>query len=150
MALNDSKKMSQYDTNAYTGIYNHTTDTFKYVFITETYSAIDENATSIGIANFTKVASSGNYVQDADLQNVTWTRAGSVTSLNFDNVSFAGDPANPTTAKTLAIYNDTSPNKDVFKLVDMTVDNGVTPADTTLFFNWTVNAGGSGTTNTNP
>lgn len=149
MALGDSKRTSEYDYKAFTGAYNHNTDVFKYVIITESYSAIDENATAIGVANFTKVASSGNYVQDTTLANSAWTRAGNKSKLDFDDFNFAADGANPTTGKTIAIYNDTSTNKDVYKFVDLTADSGTTPADTTLGLNYTVNAGGSGTVTTN-
>lgn len=149
MALNDNKRMAEFSYQRGLGAYNMNTDVFKYVFITEVFSAIDETASSIGIANFTKVTSAGNYVQDAILANSSWTRSGNVSKFTFDNVSFAADPANPDTAKTLAIYNDTSAGKDVLKLIDLTVDNGVTAADTKLGFNWTVNAAGSTTTTSN-
>ena len=148
MALNDSKKMSEYDYQSGLGAYNNNTDVFKCVQITEVYSLIDENSSNIGIANFTKVSSAGNYVQDSTLANSAWTRAGAVSKLNYDDFSYAGDGSNPTTGKTWACYNDTSANKDVFKLVDMTTDDGTTPADTTLGFNGTINAGGSGTVKT--
>jgi hypothetical protein len=149
MALGDSKRTSEYDYQQGLGTYNNNTDVFKYVIITESYSAIDANATAIGIANFTKVASSGNYVQDTTLANSTWTRAANVSKLGFDDFNFAADGANPTTGKTIAIYNDTSAGKDVYKFVDLTADGGTTPADTTLGLNYTVNAGGSGTVTTN-
>lgn len=149
MALNDSKKMSEYDHQSGLGTYNNNTDVFKWVIVTETYSAIDDNAVSIGIATLTKVASAGNYVQDTVLANSTWSRAGAVSKLDYDNDTYAADGANPVTGKTWVCYNDTSINKDIYKLVDMTTDDGTTPADTTLGFNLTVNAGGSGTTTTN-
>ena len=143
MAIGDSKIHSQYDLKAYEGDYDNSNDVFKYVIITEGFSSIDEDATAIGIANFTKVASSGNYVQDTTLANTSWTRTGGVSTLTFDSFSFAADGANPTTGKTIAIYNDTSANKDVLKLVDMTVDGGTTAADTTLGLTYTVNGSGS-------
>ena len=149
MALNDSKKMSEYDHQSGLGTYNNNTDVFKWVQVTEVYSSIDANAVSIGIANFTKVASAGNYVQDSTLANSAWSRTAAVSKLDYDDVTYAADPSNPVTGKTWVCYNDTSPNKDVYKITDMTTDDGTTPADTTLGFNLTVNAGGSGTTTTN-
>ncbi len=149
MALNDSKKMSEYDHQSGLGTYNNNTDVFKWVQITETYSAIDEDAVSIGIANFTKVVSAGLYVQDTTLANSAWSRTGTVSKLDYDDFSYGADGSNPITGKTWACYNDTSTNKDVFKLVDMTVDDGTTPADTTLGFNGVINASGSGTVTTN-
>ena len=149
MALNDSKKTSEYDYQSGLGSYNNSTDVFKWVFITEVYSAIDETATAIGIANFTKVASAGLYVQDSTLTGSAWTKSGSISTLDYDDASYSGDASNPVTAKTWACYNDTSANKDVFKFVDMTVDDGVTPANTVLGFNLNVNASGAGTVTTN-
>lgn len=149
MALNDSKKMSEYDFQSGLGTYNNNTDVFKWVQITETYSAIDANSSSIGIANFTKVTSAGLYVQDSTLANSAWTRSGAVSKLDYDDFNYGADASNPVTGKTWACYNDTSANKDVYKLVDMTADNGTTPADTTLGFNGVINAGGSGTVTTN-
>lgn len=149
MALSDSKKTSEYDYQAGEGAYTNSTDTFKWVIITDSYTAIDETASSIGIANYTKVASAGNYVQDTTLANSTWTKSGAVSTLDYDDFSFAADGANPTTGKTIAVYNDTSTNKDVFKFIDITADGGTTPADTTLGLNFTVNGSGSGTITTN-
>ena len=93
---------------------------------------IDEDAVLIGIANYTKVASAGAYVQDTTLTNSAWTRTGSVSKLDYDDFSFAANASNPITGKTIAIYNDTSASKDVFKFIDMTADGGTTAADTTL------------------
>lgn len=143
MALSDSKKTSEYNLDEGEGKYNNATDVFKWVFITEVYSTIDENASNVGISQYTKVPSAGLYVQDTILANTTWTKSGSVSKLDGDSFSFAADVANPTTGKTLAIYNDTSANKDVFCFVDMAA------GDTTLGFNYTVNAGGIATTTTN-
>lgn len=148
MALGDSKKTAEFDYQRGLGAYNMSTDVFKYVIITEQYSAIDENAVAIGIANYTKVASSGNYAQDTTLTGQTWSRSGAVSTFDFADFNFAADPANPTTGRTIAIYNDTSTNKDVYKFIDITAD-GTTPADTTPGLNFTVNAAGSGTVTTN-
>jgi hypothetical protein len=149
MALSDSKRTSEYDLQQGLKVYNNNTDVFKYVIITDSYTVIDEDAVAIGIANYTKVPSAGLYVQDTTLANSAWTRTGSVSKLDYDDFSFAADVSNPVTGKTIAVYNDTSPNKDVYKFIDMTVDGGTTPADTTLGLNFTVNAGGSGTVTTN-
>lgn len=149
MALSDSKRMSEYDYQQGLGTYNNNTNVFKWVIVTESYSATDENTSAIGIANFTKVPSAGNYVQDTTLANSAWTRAAAISKLDYDDFSFAADGANPTTGKMIAVYNDTSAGKDVYKLIDMTSDGGTTPADTTLGLNFTVNAGGAGTVTTN-
>jgi len=150
MAVGDIKRMSEFDKKKGEGAYNLSTDVLKWVFITEGIGAIDANATAIGIANFTKVASAGNYTQDSSLTSVTWTRSAGVTKLDFADVSFAADGANPTTGKCVAVYDDTSTNKDVIAVIDITADGGTTAANTTLGFNWTVNAGGLITDTSNP
>tara|TARA_R110001606_G_scaffold27768_1_gene88622 strand:- start:5596 stop:6048 length:453 start_codon:yes stop_codon:yes gene_type:complete len=149
MALADSKKASEYDYQSGLGTYNNSTNVFKWVIITNSYATIDEDATLIGIANYTKVVSAGLYVQDTTLAGSSWSRTGSVSKLDYNDFSFAADALNPITGKTIAVYNDTSVNKDVMKYIDMTADAGVTAADTTLGLNFTVNAGGSGTVTTN-
>tara|TARA_R110000772_G_scaffold60095_1_gene135609 strand:+ start:1958 stop:2410 length:453 start_codon:yes stop_codon:yes gene_type:complete len=149
MALADSKKASEYDYQSGLGTYNNNTNVFKWVILTDSYAVIDEDAVAIGIANYTKVASAGLYVQDTTLVGSAWSRTGSVSKLDYNDFSFAADGANPITGKTIAVYNDTSANKDVMKYIDMTVDGGTTASDTTLGLNFTVNAGGSGTVTTN-
>ncbi len=149
MALNSSKKMAEYDFQTGLQKHNHSTDVFKWVFLTNVYSSIDANASSCDLSGFTKVASGGNYTQDSTLTNSTWTRSGAVSTLDYDDVAFAGDASNPTTGKTLAIYNSTVSGEHVYKVVDMTTDDGVTAANMLLGFNWTVNASGAGTATTN-
>ena len=148
MALSDSKKTSEYDYQAGLGTYNNSTDVFKWVIITDSYTAIDATATAVGIANYTKVASAGLYVQDTTLASSAWTKSGAVSKLDYADFSFAADGSNPITGKTIAVYNDTSTNKDVYKFIDITADGGTTAADTTLGLNFTVNAGGAGTITT--
>ena len=143
MALSDSKKASSYDFGKGQKEYNNSTDVFKWVFITETYASIDANAATAQIANYTKVASSGNYVQDTTLANTTWAKSGAVGTLSADSFNFAADPANPNPVNTLAIYNDTSTNKDIVCFVDLAA------GDTTLGFNYTVSGSGIATTTTN-
>jgi hypothetical protein len=149
MALNDFKKMSEYDHQSGLGTYNNNTNVFKWVLVTNTFASIDADAVNIGIATLTKVPSAGAYVQDSTLANSAWSRAANVSKLDFDDFAYAADPSNPVTAKTWVCYNDTSANKDIYKVVDMTVDSGVTAADTKLGFNYTVAAAGAGTVTTN-
>ena len=148
MALSDSKKTSEYDFQAGLGAYNNSTDVFKWVILTDSYSVIDATASAIGVANYTKVTSVGLYVQDTTLASKTWTKSGAVSTLDYADFNFGADGSNPTTGKTIAVYNDTHASKHVFKFIDMTTDGGTTPADTTLGLNFTVNASGSGTITT--
>lgn len=149
MALSDSKRTSEYDHQQGLGTYNNNTNVFKWVILTDSYSVVDADAVAIGIANYTKVSSAGLYVQDTTLANSAWSRVGAISKLDYDDFNFAADGSNPVTGKTIAVYNDTSTNKDVYKFIDMTADGGTTPADTTLGLNFTVNAGGAGTVTTN-
>ena len=149
MALSDSKRMSEYDFQQGLGKYNNNTDVFKWVIVTESFTATSADTSSIALSNFTKVASAGNYVQDTILANSVWSRTDDVSELNYDDFNFAADGSNPVTGKTIVVYNDTSASDDAYKLIDMTSDGGTTPADTTLGLNFTVNAGGAGTVTTN-
>ena len=148
--INNSKGMAEYSHQSGLGSYNNSTDVFKWVFLSNTYQSIDANGSSVSVDDFTKVVSAGNYVQDTSLANVTWARAANITTLNFDDVTFANNTLNPVTGKTLAIYNSTSANNALFKVIDMTVDDGATAANTLLGFNWAVSASGSARTITNP
>jgi len=147
MALNSTKKMSEYDHQAGLGKYNNNTDVFKWVMVTDVYSTIDANAV-VTLASLTKVTSAGAYVQDETLANSAWSRAAAVSKLDYDDVTYAANASNPITGKTWVCYNSTNGN-DIFSVTDMTTDNGTTAADTTLGFNMTVNAAGAGTVTTN-
>ena len=151
MAISDSKLFSAVPLEAGDGDYNNTTDVFKWVLITEGYDSIDSASVDPTLSDFTQVTSSGNYVANSTIANTTWTRTGAITTLTGDSWSYAADGANPTTAKSLLIYNDTSADKSAYCVVDLTVDGGVTPADTTQGLTYTVNANGIyRVTNTTP
>ena len=147
MALNETKKMSEYDHQAGLGKYNNNTDEFKWVMVTNTYQSIDAD-TVVTLASLTKVASAGAYVQDSTLANSVWSRTAAISKLDYDDVTYAANALNPVTAKSWVCYNSTNGN-DIFSVTDMTTDSGVTAADTTLGFNLTVNAAGASTVTTN-
>ena len=149
MARGDSKNFVQYDRRSYLGEHNNSTDTFRRVFVTETFAATDANGAAASLSDFTQVASSGNYIANADLNNVTWLTSGNVSTLNYDDFSIAADAANPTTATCMIIYNSTSANNTVLKIIDLTTD-GTTAVDMTQGYTHQVNAAGSATVTTNP
>lgn len=149
MARGDSKNMAEYDFRSGRGEHNNTTNTFNYVFVTEQFSAVDANATAASLSDFTQVASSGNYVANSALANPSWTRTDNVSTLDFDDFSIAADPSNPTTALSMIIYNSTSANNTVRKIIDLTTD-GSTPVDMTQGYTHQFNAAGSATVTTNP
>ena len=142
MARGDSKRFSEYDLESGNGTYNNSTDVFKWVIITDSFTATDADMASPQLSSFTQVASAGLYVANTTIANTTWARAGAISTLDGDDYSFAADGANPTTGKSILIYNDTSPNKDGLEIVDLTTDGGTTPADTTQGLTYTVAAGG--------
>lgn len=150
MARGDSKNFAEYDFRSGDGEHNNSSDTFNYVFVTEQYSAVNENGSAASLSDFTQVASSGNYVANSALANSSWTRvANSNTStLDFDDFSIAADPANPTTALSMIIYNGTSANDTVKKIIDLTTD-GSTAVDMTQGYTHQFNANGSATITTN-
>ena len=141
MAVGTSKRASAYIRGMGLGTYNNSTDVFKWCLVTNTYASIDANAATLNMSSVTKVASAGNYVQDTTIANTSWAQSTNTNTLDGDDFSFAADGSNPTTARCLVIYNDTSASDDILKIVDLTSD-GSTPADTTLGFNYTVSASG--------
>ena len=147
MARGDSKKVSEYDFRAGRGDYDNTADTFAWVLVTNAYASIDAD-TVLNLASFTQATIGGNYAGKTALANVTWSRAANVSTLDYDNVTFAADAANPTDARCLVILNDTSAADDALKIIDLTTD-GTTAVDLTQGFTYTVNANGSVTVTTN-
>lgn len=142
MARGDSKSFSQYATESGTGTYDNANDVFKWVIVTESFTATDADAANPSLTDFTQVASAGQYVANTTIANTTWSRSGAITTLDGDDWSFAADGANPTTGKSILIYNDTDVGKSALAIVDLTTDGGTTPADTTQGLTYTVNANG--------
>ena len=142
MARGDSKRFSEYDLESGNGTYNNSTDVFKWVIISNSYTATDADMLAPQLSAFTQVPSAGLYVANTTIANTTWTRTGAISTLDGDDYSFAADGSNPTTGKAILIYNDTSPNKDGLEIIDLTTDGGTTPADTTQGLTYTVAAGG--------
>ena len=143
MARGDSKVISvNVGKNTVDGDYNGSTDTFSWVLVTNTYASIDANAASLALADLTAVAAGGNYAGKTALTGVTVTQSGAVATVDYDDITFASNGSNPTTATCLVIVNDTSVADDVIKVTDLTTD-GTTPVDLTQGFTFTVNASGS-------
>lgn len=148
MARGDSKTMAEYDFRSGNREHNNSSDVFRRVFVTNTFAGTDANGTAASLSDFTQVASAGNYVANSDLANVTWTRAANVSTLDYDNFTIAADPSNPTTAVCMIIYNSTSTNNTVVKIIDITTD-GSTAVDMTQGYTHNVNASGTYTLTTN-
>ena len=148
MAQGTAKKFSEYDFKSGKGDYNNSTDTFSWLLITDTYTSIDEDATNAKLADFTAATVGGNYAGKTALTNVTWTRSGAVSTLDYDDITFAANASNPIDAKCLLIINDTSAADDALRVTDLTTD-GTTAVDLTQGFTLTVNASGAITVTTN-
>ena len=124
------------------GSYTLASDTLAFYFITETASAINLDATNPVLANFTQVASGGNYTGSFAGASVTWTRSTVTSKYDAADLSLLKDASNPSTVKTLIAVDTTATNK-VFCAWDMTTDNGVTAPDlVNNDFTFTVNANG--------
>ncbi len=142
MALGDIKSFSAYNQEMGTASYNNTSDVFNWVLVTESYAATDANVADPKLADFTQVVDAGAYVANTAIANTTWTTTDAVTTLTGDSFNFAANAANPITAKSLLIYNDTSADKSALQIVDLTADSGVTAASTVAGLTYTIPAGG--------
>ena len=147
MAQGDSKICAEYDFQAYNGRYNHSTDTFAYLLVTNAYGDINAN-TALNAASFTPATAGGNYAGKTALTNVTWVRSGAVSTLDADNISIAADAGNPTDVKCLVILNDTSASDDCYEVFDLTED-GATAVSLVNGFTFNFNANGATTVTTN-
>lgn len=142
MARGDIKSFTDYALESGQGDYNNSTDVFKWVILTDNYTAVDTDVADPKLADFTQVASAGNYVANSTIANTTWTKAGATVTLTGDSWNYTANGANPITGKSILIYNDTSVDKSALAIVDLTTDGGTTPADTTQGLTYTVNASG--------
>lgn len=141
MARGDIKRFTAYEFNKGLGAFNNSTNVFKWVMITEQYSAVDENAVSANLAGFTQVATAGAYTANQTIASTTWVQTGGVVALDGADTSFAANASNPITGKSILVYNDTATSKDTVAIIDLTSD-GSTAADTTQGLTLTFNASG--------
>lgn len=148
MPQGDAKKFSEYDFKSGDGAYTNSTDTFSWLLITNEYASIDANAANPKVADFTAATVGGNYAGKTALTGVSWSRTGAVSTLDYDDVTFAANASNPTDAKCLLVINDTSAADDALRVTDLTTD-GATAVDLTQGFTLNVNASGAVTVTTN-
>ena len=149
MASGDSKRFSAYDYNSGLGTYNSSTDVFKWVILTDSFTDVDADAVTANLASFTQVASAGNYVANSTITSTVWVRNVDISFLDGDDFSFAALGSNPITGKSVLLYNSTSPNNDALAIIDLTTDGGTTPANTTQGFTYTVALAGIAEVTTN-
>ena len=128
MAQGDSKQFHDYPLRAGNGNYNNGADTFKVAFLSNTYSTIDNNTVNPKLADFTQVTG-GSFAGPVTLTSRTWTRSSAITKLDFTNLAtIVKNASNPTTIRTMLVYNDTSTNDDAYQVFDLTAD-GTTAID---------------------
>lgn len=73
-----------------------------------------------------EVAATGGYTAGGiALTSVTWTQASGVCTFDAANISWTSAGSDPTTIKSLVVYDNTATNKDAVGFMDMTSD-GVT------------------------
>jgi hypothetical protein len=148
MAQGDSKKFSDYDLKSGKAAYNNSTNTFSWILITDTFASVDANSVDPVIGDYTAATIGGNYAGKTALTSVTWVRAAAISTLDYDNITFAANASNPIDAKCLLVINDTSATDDALRVTDLTTD-GTTAVDLTQGFTLTVNASGAVTVTTN-
>lgn len=129
MARGDSKGSASYLLNSLNGDYDLATDTVAWSLVSDTYASIDVNAAgTLSMSALTVIASAGNYVAGTPLGSKTFSRSGAVITLDGADISVAADASNPTTAKCLVFYNDTSATDDIICVVDITDDGTTAPS----------------------
>jgi len=127
MAQGDAKQFRDWGLKKDKGEYAET-DTYTLAFLSDTYATINIDSTNPQLSNFT-VTSGGNIPAATNLVNFTITRLfGTVTFDADDPAQFPKDALNPTDARTLLVYNNTSTNDDGLQVFDLTTD-GSTPLD---------------------
>ena len=124
MAQGSLKTFDYVAFNAGKGLYNHSTDTFKYALVTDAYSTVSKATVEPALASFTEVGAGGNYTAGGNaLPGNAWTIAAGVSKLDFTDISLTKLAASPTTAKTLLIINSTV-GIDCYTAVQLGVNDG--------------------------
>ena len=148
MAQGTSKKFSEYDFKSGEGDYKNSTDSFIWALVTDAFASIDADAANPVVADYTPATIGGNYAGPTALAGVTWLRSAAVSTLDYNDITFAANASNPIDAKCLLVINGTSPSGDALRVTDLTTD-GTTAVDLTQGFTLTVNASGAVTVTTN-
>jgi len=122
MAQGDLKTFNDYPFKAGKKQYDNVNDSFKYALITDTYASVDIDITDPVLTSFTESAGGGNYTSGGNaLAGVAWTRASTITKLDFTDISLLKNASNPITAKVMLIDNFTA-GDDCYFAIDLTSD----------------------------
>ena len=127
MAQGDAKLFRDFALKSNQGDYSDA-DTSSIAFLSDTYSAVDIEATNPQLSGFT-VTSGGNISAVTNLAGYTFTRA--TTTITFDATdpsTFPKNASNTADVRSLLVYNNTSTNYDAYQVFDLTSD-GTTPLD---------------------
>lgn len=124
MAQGSLKTFDYVAFNAGKGLYNHSTNTFKYALITDAYSTVSKATVEPALSSFTEAPAGGNYTAGGNaLLGNAWTIAAGVSKLDFTDISLLKQAGSPTTAKTLLIINSTVGN-DCYAAIQLGVNDG--------------------------
>ena len=124
MEQGDLKTFDYYPFNAGKKLYNNSTDSFKYAFITDAYSTVSKAEVEPDLSSFTEVGAGGNYSSGGNaLPGNAWTISGGITKLDFTDISLTKQASSPTTAKTLLIINSTAGN-DCYHAIQLGAADG--------------------------
>lgn len=144
MAAGDSKLAQEYPLQAGNGRYNNSTNAFRIYFCSDTYASINASAAPLNLGSVTQVGGGNFPLSGITLTNVSWTRSGAVSTLDYDDLApILKDAANPTNIRTAVIVNDSSPADDIYKIIDLTADGSTAIDVVNNDFEYTVNASGS-------
>lgn len=122
MAQGDSKQFYDYPLIAGNGGFNNSSDTFKVRFTASTYAAVAITGTNPNVSAHAAVTG-GNFAGDVTLTSVTFTRTGAVTTLDAaDLTTIAKNVSNPSTIRTMIVYNDTHASDIMYCVYDLTTD----------------------------
>lgn len=126
MAQGDLVYFDQYNADVKKAVHDEDSDTFKYAFITDsvtpTAGMSDPRWGAGGGTNLstTEVTPGGNYSAGGiTLANPTVTLSSSSGVSDADDVSLAQDGSNPTDARWVIVYNDTSAGKECLAFIDL-------------------------------
>ena len=128
MAQGDSKQFYDYPLIAGNGGFNNSSDTFSARFTASTYAAVALTATNPNVSAHAAVTG-GSFSGDVTLTSVTFARSGAVTTLDAaDLATIVKNASNPTTIRTMIVYNNTHASDIMYCVYDLTTD-GTTALD---------------------
>jgi hypothetical protein len=126
MAQGDTKLFNDYVLKDRQGSYS-SADDYRLAFVSDTFAAINSDATNPTLATFTNT-SGGNVAANYALANESFTRSGATITFDADDIgTITKSASNPADLRCAILYNATVSN-DAIQAWDCTSD-GTTPLD---------------------